>query len=213
MSQQADTHHMWGGRFALGPSEALDALNRSLPVDHRLWPQDVAASKAWVHALGRARVLSASEESQLLEGLDRVADKLADGAAVGAPDEDVHTLVERLLYAEIGAVAGKLHTGRSRNDQVATDLRLWTLDAIDELDAAVAALGRTLIAKAKDGGGLDAILPGYTHGQRAQPVRWAYVLLAHAWPLVRDRQRLADARPRTAAMPPRSVARAGAGLP
>ncbi len=202
---------MWGGRFALGPSEALDALNRSLPVDHRLWPQDVAASKAWVHALGRARVLSASEESQLLEGLDRVADKLADGAAVGAPDEDVHTLVERLLYAEIGAVAGKLHTGRSRNDQVATDLRLWTLDAIDELDAAVTSLGRALITRAKDG--LDAILPGYTHGQRAQPVRWAYVLLAHAWPLVRDRQRLSDARRRTAELPLGSGALAGSGFP
>ena len=166
---------MWGGRFALGPSEALDALNRSLPVDHRLWPQDVFASKAWVHALCRAGVVTSAEETLLLEGLDRVADKLADGAAVGAPDEDVHTLVERLLYAEVGAVAGKLHTGRSRNDQVATDLRLWTLTAIDELDAAVAALGRTLVAKAKDG--LDTILPGYTHGQRAQPVRWAYVLL------------------------------------
>jgi argininosuccinate lyase len=202
---------MWGGRFALGPSEALDALNRSLPVDHRLWPQDVFASKAWVHALCRAGVLSASEESQLLDGLDRVADKLADGAAVGAPDEDVHTLVERLLYAEIGALAGKLHTGRSRNDQVATDLRLWTLNAIDELDAAVAALGRTLVAKARTS--VDAILPGYTHGQRAQPVRWAYVLLAHAWPLVRDRQRLADARRRTAELPLGSGALAGSGFP
>ena len=213
MSQRADTplHHMWGGRFVLGPSEALDALNRSLPVDHRLWPQDVAASKAWVHALCRAGVLTTAEETQLLEGLDRVADKLADGAAAGAPDEDVHTLVERLLYAEIGVVAGKLHTGRSRNDQVATDLRLWTIDAIDELDAAVAALGRTLVAKAKDG--LDAILPGYTHGQRAQPVRWAYVLLAHAWPLVRDRQRLADARRRTSEMPLGSGALAGSGFP
>src|SRR6266571_1955825 len=196
MSQQADLHQMWGGRFALGPSEALDALNRSLPVDHRLWPQDVFASKAWVHALCHARVVSPAEEAQLLDGLDRVADKLADGAAVGAPDEDVHTLVERLLYAEVGAVAGKLHTGRSRNDQVATDLRLWTIDAIDELDAAVAVLGRTLVNKAKEG--VDALLPGYTHGQRAQPVRWAYVLLAHAWPLVRDRQRLADARRRVA---------------
>src|SRR6266545_3865591 len=200
MSQQADTHHMWGGgRFALGPSEALDALNRSLPVDHRLWPQDVAASKAWVHALCRAGVLTAPEESQLLDGLDRVAEKLADGAAVGAPDEDVHTLVERLLYAEVGAVAGKLHTGRSRNDQVATDLRLWTLDAVDRLDADVAALGRTLVARAREG--VDIILPGYTHGQRAQPVRWAYVLLAHAWPLGRDRQRLADARRRVAELP------------
>jgi argininosuccinate lyase len=211
MSQQADTHQMWGGRFALGPSEALDALNRSLPVDHRLWPQDVAASKAWVHALCQAGVLTADEEARLLGGLDRVADKLADGAAVGAPDEDVHTLVERLLYAEIGALAGKLHTGRSRNDQVATDLRLWTLDVIDDLDELIAGLGRTLVARAKDG--LDAILPGYTHGQRAQPVRWAYVLLAHAWPLVRDRQRLADARRRTAELPLGSGALAGSGFP
>jgi argininosuccinate lyase len=213
MSQQADTHQMWGGRFALGggPSEALDALNRSLPVDHRLWPQDVAASKAWVHALCRAGVLSAAEETQLLDGLNRVADRLADGAAVGAPDEDVHTLVERLLYTEIGALAGKLHTGRSRNDQVATDLRLWTLDAIDQLDAAVAALGKTLVGKAQES--IDAILPGYTHGQRAQPVRWAYVLLAHAWPLVRDRQRLADARRRTSELPLGSGALAGSGFP
>jgi len=202
---------MWGGRFALGPSEALDALNRSLPVDHRLWPQDVIASKAWVHALGRVGVVSPAEEAQLEQGLDRVADRLADGAAVGAPDEDVHTLVERLLYEEVGAVAGKLHTGRSRNDQVATDLRLWTLDAIDELDAAVASLGRTLVTKAK--AGVDAILPGYTHGQRAQPVRWAYVLLAHAWPLVRDRQRLADARRRVAELPLGSGALAGSGFP
>jgi argininosuccinate lyase len=204
-------HQMWGGRFALGPSEALDALNRSLPVDHRLWPQDVTASKAWVHALGRVGVLTPSEESQLLDGLDRVGERLADGAAVGAPDEDVHTLVERLLYEEVGTVAGKLHTGRSRNDQVATDLRLWMLDAIDQLDADVATLGRTLVARAGDG--LDDLLPAYTHGQRAQPVRWAYVLLAHAWPLVRDRQRLADARRRAAELPLGSGAVAGSGFP
>ena len=202
---------MWGGRFALGPSEALDALNRSLPVDHRLWPQDVAASKAWVHALGRVGVLASGEEIQLLEGLDRVAERLADGAAVGAPDEDVHTLVERLLYEEVGAVAGKLHTGRSRNDQVATDLRLWTLEALDQLDGDVVALGRTLLERARTG--IDALLPGYTHGQRAQPVRWAYVLLAHAWPLVRDRQRIADARRRAADLPLGSGALAGSGFP
>ena len=206
-------HQMWGGRFSVGggPSEALDALNRSLPVDHRLWPQDVAASKAWVHALGRAGVLAPAEESQLLDGLDRVAERLADGAAVGAPDEDVHTLVERLLYEEIGAAAGKLHTGRSRNDQVATDLRLWTLGAIDQLDGDLAALGRTLVARAREA--VDVLLPGYTHGQRAQPVRWAYVLLAHAWPLVRDRQRLADARRRVAELPLGSGALAGSGFP
>ena len=203
-------HQMWGGRFNVGPSEALDALNRSLPVDHRLWPQDVTASRAWVQALGRVGVLAPPEESALLEGLDRVAERLADGAAVGAPDEDVHTLVERLLYEEVGVVAGKLHTGRSRNDQVATDLRLWTLDAVDRLDADVAALGRTLVARAREG--VDIILPGYTHGQRAQPVRWAYVLLAHAWPLGRDRQRLADARRRVAELPLGSGALAGSGF-
>src|SRR5213592_1794876 len=205
------THQMWGGRFSLGPNEALDALNRSLPVDHRLWPQDVTASKAWVHALGRVGVVSPVEESRLLDGLDRVAERLADGAAVGAPDEDVHTLVERLLYEEVGSAAGKLHTGRSRNDQVATDLRLWTLGAIDQLDADLAQLGSTLVARARDG--MDDLLPGYTHGQRAQPVRWAYVLAAHAWPLVRDRQRLADARRRTAELPLGSGALAGSGFP
>ena len=205
------THQMWGGRFALGPSEALDALNRSLPVDHRLWPQDLMASKAWVHALGRVGVLTPAEETQLLDGLDHVGERLADGAAVGAPDEDVHTLVERLLYEAVGPVAGKLHTGRSRNDQVATDLRLWALDAIDQLDGDLATLGRTLLARAREG--LDDLLPGYTHGQRAQPVRWAYVLLAHAWPLVRDRQRLADARRRVAELPLGSGALAGSGFP
>src|SRR5438034_4590460 len=131
-------------------------------VDRRLWPQDVAASKAWVHALGRVGVLTSVEEAQLLDGLDRVAERLADGAAVGAPDEDVHSLVERLLYEEAGGVAGKLHTGRSRNDQVATDLRLWTLDAIEQLDQDLATLGRVLVAKARDG--IDHLLPGYTHG-------------------------------------------------
>src|SRR5256714_2385580 len=211
MSQQADTHQMWGGRFALGSSEALNALNRSLSVDHRLWPQDVAASKAWVHALCRAGVVTSHEETQLLGGLDRVADQLADGAAVGAPDEDVHTLVERLLYQEVGALAGKLHTGRSRNDKVATDLRLWTLDAIDQTDADLATLGRTLVEKAKEG--VDVLLPGSTHGQRAQPVRWAYVLLAHGFPLVRDRRRLADARRRVAELPLGSGALAGSGFP
>jgi argininosuccinate lyase len=204
-------HQMWGGRFTLAPSEALDALNRSLPVDHRLWPQDVTASKAWVHALGRVGVVSAAEEGQLLEGLERVAERLADGAALGAPDEDIHTLVERLLYDEVGAVAGKLHTGRSRNDQVATDLRLWTLTAIDAVDGDVAALGRTLVARARES--VDVLLPGYTHGHPAQPVRWAYVLLAHAWPLVRDRARLADARRRVAELPLGSGALAGSGFP
>jgi argininosuccinate lyase len=119
---ETPAHQMWGGRFALGPSEALDALNRSLPVDHRLWPQDVAASKAWVHALGRVGVLTPEEETRLLEGLDRVAERLADGAAAGAPDEDVHTLVERLLYEEIGVAAGS-RTGLAKAARFHTNYR------------------------------------------------------------------------------------------
>jgi argininosuccinate lyase len=204
-------HQMWGGRFAGGPEESFDALNRSLPVDHRLWPQDIRGSKAWVQALERARVLTAHEATTLLGGLDRVAKLLAGGAAQGASDEDVHTLVERLLYQEIGELAGKLHTGRSRNDQVATDLRLWSLEVIGQLDRETVALGQALVAQAAQS--VDLILPGYTHGQQAQPVRWAYLLLAHAWPLARDRERLAQVAGRTAVSPLGSGALAGSGVP
>jgi argininosuccinate lyase len=201
---------MWGGRFATGPEQAFDQLNRSLPVDVRLWPQDVRGSKAWVQALKRAKVLSAAEESQLLAGLGRVAERLQTGAPGQASEEDVHTLVERMLYEEIGDLAGKLHTGRSRNDQVATDLRLWCLEAIERVDQEVAELGRALVTQAK--ATVDLVMPGYTHGQRAQPVRFGFVLLAHAWPLVRDRQRLKDTAGRTAELPLGSGALAGSGI-
>jgi argininosuccinate lyase len=201
---------MWGGRFATPPSEALAALNNSLPVDRRLWAHDIRGSKAWVAALGDAGVLDSHETASLLEGLDRVHRRLAGGDAAEADDEDIHTLVERLLYEEVGALAGKLHTGRSRNDQVATDLRLWCLDAIDALDGQVAALGSALAVQARNG--LDMLLPGYTHGQQAQPVRWGYVLAAHARPLVRDRERLAEARRRVSELPLGSGALAGSGV-
>src|SRR3990170_1967943 len=204
-------HQMWGGRFTGSPEESFAELNRSLPVDHRLWPHDIRGSQAWVRALAHAGILTPGEEQALRDGLDRVARRLADGAGVGAPDEDVHTLVERLLYQEIGDLAGKLHTGRSRNDQVATDLRLWCLAALEQVDRELAALGAALVAQAEKG--VDLILPGYTHGQQAQPVRWAYVLLAHAWPLVRDRERLADAARRVAVLPLGSGALAGSGMP
>jgi len=207
----APAHQMWGGRFSLGPSEALDALNRSLPVDHRLWPQDVAASKAWVHALGRVGVLTPGEETQLLEGLDRVAERLADGAAVGAPDEDVHTLVERLLYAEVGTVAGKLHTGRSRNDQVATDLRLWLREEIDAIDKLLSGLLRALIAQAERHAAL--VMPGFTHLQVAQPVTFGHHLLAYVAMLERDRERLAQCRSRVNRLPLGAAALAGTSFP
>jgi len=203
-------HQMWGGRFQGAPAEALARLNCSLPVDQRLWPQDIRAAVAWAAALGRAGVLADAEVVTLRGGLERVADRLRGGAAADAPDEDVHTLVERLLYDEVGAVAGTLNTGRSRNDQVVTDLRLWLREALAAVDGEVAALGRVLAGRAAEG--MDLILPGYTHGQRAQPVRWAYVLLAHAWPLARDRRRLAEVAVHLDECPLGSGAVAGSGV-
>jgi len=201
---------MWGGRFATGPEQAFDQLNRSLPVDVRLWPQDIRGSKAWVQALKKAKILSAAEESALLHGLDRVSARLQTGTPGTESDEDIHTLIERMLYEEIGELAGKLHTGRSRNDQVATDLRLWCLEAIERVDHEVAQLGKALVTQAR--ATVDIVMPGYTHGQRAQPVRFGFVLLAHAWPLARDRQRLKDTADRTAVLPLGSGALAGSGV-
>ncbi len=203
-------HRLWGGRFQTESHEALDRLNESLSVDIRLWPYDVRVATAWAKGLAAVGVIDDSEKVLIVGGLDKVAARLASGAGAKATDEDVHTLVERLLYEEIGDLAGKLNTGRSRNDQVATDLRLWCLDAIRAVDDEIVGLGRALVGQAKSG--VDLILPGYTHGQRAQPVRWAYVLLSHAWPLRRDRRRLSDAADRISEMPLGAAALAGSGI-
>lgn len=204
------THVMWGGRFEEPMDPRLDRLNRSLPVDRRLWREDLATNRAWVGALEGVGVVTAAEREALIRGLDAVAVRLEAGAADGAADEDIHSLVERLLGEEVGALAGKLHTGRSRNDQVSTDLRLWTMGALDRLSTAVAGLGRALVACAEEG--LDHLMPAYTHTQRAQPIRFAHWALAHAWPLVRDRERLADVRRRTAVLPLGAGAIAGSGF-
>jgi argininosuccinate lyase len=202
---------MWGGRFAEPIDARLDRLNRSLPVDRRLWREDLATNRAWVRALERVGVVSAAERDRLLAGLDDVEAALAAGAADAALDEDIHSLVERLLGEAIGPLAGKLHTGRSRNDQVATDLRLWTVAALDRLDAALTAVGRALIVQAELG--IDVLMPAYTHTQRAQPVRLAHWALAHVWPLARDRERTAQARRRASVLPLGSGAIAGSGFP
>lgn len=201
---------LWGGRFREPMDPRLDALNRSLPVDQRLWREDLATNRAWVHALEGAGALTADETQALLSGLDQVEQQLANGAAGTATDEDIHTLNERLLGEVAGAVAGKLHTGRSRNDQVATDLRLWTMAALDRLDAAARELGRALIGQASKA--VDLVMPSYTHTQRAQPVRAAHWLLSHVWPLARDRGRIADARARASVLPLGSGAIAGSGF-
>ncbi len=205
------THKLWGGRFAGGPSPLLDAINRSIGTDFRLWPHDVRLSKAWALALGHAGVLTMDESDALQQGLDRVGQRLADGAQPIATDEDIHTMIDRLLHEEAGSVASKLHTGRSRNDQVATASRLWTMAACRRLDAAIRELQRALLTQAE--ALTDAILPAYTHLQRAQPVSGAHWLLSHFWPLDRDRKRLANAEHGAAVLPLGSGAIAGSAFP
>ena len=204
-------HRLWGGRYASGPAPSLDELNRSLPVDSRLWSEDIEASRAWVEALCRAGVLTLDEAAQLDAGLAAVRERIAGGEAGGATDEDIHTLVERLLYEEVGEVAGKLHTGRSRNDQVATDTRLWGMRAARRLEDELCGLQRALVAKAE--ATVDILMPSYTHLRRAQPVRVAHWLLAHFWALDRDRMRLQGAIERIAVLPLGSAAIAGSGFP
>lgn len=206
-----DTHKLWGGRFAGGPSPLLDALNRSIGTDFRLWPHDVRLSKAWAHALGQGGIITLDESLALQQGLDRVGARIADGAQPVATDEDIHTMIDRLLHEEAGTVASKLHTGRSRNDQVATASRLWTMEACRQLDAAVRVLQEALLAQAETL--VNAILPAYTHLQRAQPVSGAHWLLAHFWPLTRDRTRLAAAAQCAAVLPLGSGAIAGSAFP
>jgi argininosuccinate lyase len=207
----AGSHKLWGGRFSAGPHPALDAVNRSIGVDFRLWPHDVRLSKAWAVALAGAGTLTARERAQIAKGLDAVAARIAGGEKPVTTDEDVHTMIDRLLHEEAGVVASRLHTGRSRNDQVATATRLWTMEACDSLDVLIVSLQRAMVAQASR---LErAIMPAYTHLQRAQPVSGAHWMLSHFWPLQRDRQRLATARAHTASLPLGSGAIAGSGFP
>lgn len=204
-------HRLWGGRFGGSPAPSLDELNRSLPVDRRLWREDIEASRAWAQALAGAGVLTRPEAHALDQGLARVAVRLRDGEAVDADDEDIHTLVERLLYEEVGDLAGKLHAGRSRNDQVATDCRLWALRAGARVLEELHALRAALTDRAETS--IDLLMPAYTHLRPAQPVRAAHWLLAHFWAFERDRQRLTDALERAAVLPLGSGAVGGCAFP
>jgi argininosuccinate lyase len=208
----AKAHKLWGGRFK-GQSTApqFDALNNSIDVDLRLWPFDVELSKAWAMALYGAGVLSLAECREIERGLDRVATRLDAGQQPVASDEDVHTLIDRLLHEEIGDVASKLHTGRSRNDQVATATRMWAMGACTQLDAAIRGLQHVMIDQAH---GLEtSLMPSYTHLQRAIPVSAAHWMLSHFWPLERDRNRLRVASKSAAVLPLGSGAVAGCAYP
>ena len=205
------THKLWGGRFGARTASDFDALNHSIGLDFRLWPHDIRLSRAWAVALWNAGVLTLEESNAIEAGLEAVAQRLADGARPAPSDEDVHTMIDRMLHAEIGEVASKLHTGRSRNDQVATATRLWTIDACTRLDAAVRGLQAALLDRAET---IESVLmPAYTHLQRAQPVSGAHWLLAHFWPLDRDRARLAAATRSAAVLPLGSGAIAGCAFP
>jgi len=202
---------LWHGRFAGGPAEALQALNDSLPFDRRMFREDIAGSRAHVEMLTAVGLLTTSERQGIIEALDRVEEEIAAGSFEWvASDEDIHTAVERRV-TELSTAGAKMHTGRSRNDQVATDLRLWTRASIDEVIDLVLSFQETLLDRAEHVG--DAYLPGYTHLQQAQPVGLAHHLLAWVWMLSRDVDRLVDARRRANVSVLGAGALAGSSLP
>jgi len=203
---------LWHGRFEGGPAEALQALNDSLPFDRRMFREDITGSRAHVRMLSRVGLMSEVDSEAVLAALDAVEAEMADGSFVFAPgDEDIHTAVERRVTELAGDAGARLHTGRSRNDQVATDLRLWTLRELGDLARLITTFQGTLAARADEAA--DAYLPGYTHLQRAQPVLLAHHLLAHGWALARDVDRLLDARDRADVSPLGAGALAGSSLP
>jgi argininosuccinate lyase len=203
---------LWAGRLDATLDDDVFAFTESRSVDVALWRVDVAGSVAHVHGLHAAGLLDDEERTALEAALAQVAAELDGGGFAFAPgDEDVHTAVERRVTELAGATGAKLHTGRSRNDQVALDVRLWTREAIIEVDAALLALVTTLARRADEAA--DAYLPGYTHLQRAQPVTLAHHLRAHAWALLRDADRLGDAARRVDVSPLGAGALAGSSLP
>jgi len=203
---------LWGGRFSEENDPRVADFTRSIDVDRELADDDIAGSIAHVRGLGRAGLVTDDEVAQLVGGLEALRGEVAAGRLEWDPTlEDVHLNLEAALESRVGPLAGKLHTGRSRNDQVATDLRLWTRRAIDRLDAGLVELERALVGLAEQDG--DAVLPGTTHIQPAQPVLLAHHLLGHVEALERDRGRLADARRRLNVSPLGSGALAGAGFP
>ena len=203
---------LWHGRFGDGPAEGLLAFTVSLSYDRRLAPYDLMCSRAHVRGLKRAGILTPEDVGTILAALDHVEEELASGEFVFAPgDEDIHTAIERRVTEIAGPAGARLHTGRSRNDQIATDLRLWCKDAVSALGRTICDFQQVLMERASEAG--DTYLPGYTHLQRAQPVLLAHHLLAHAWALSRDVDRLLTTRRRLDVSPLGAGALAGSSLP
>jgi len=212
LAENKDPNAMWGGRFAGGASDIMREINASIGFDKRLWRQDIAASKAHVAMLGAQGIVSAEDAAAITAGLNTIA---AEYEACGVPEdpalEDIHMHVEARLTELIGPVAGRLHTARSRNDQVATDFKLWVRAATDDILARIAAFRRVLLDQAE--AHADSVMPGYTHLQVAQPVTLGHHLMAYHEMLVRDASRFADARARANLSPLGSAALAGTSFP
>ncbi|WP_313039782.1 argininosuccinate lyase [Sphingobium yanoikuyae] len=203
---------MWGGRFAAGPASIMREINASIPFDKRLWKQDIAGSKAHVAMLAKQGIVDGEDAQAITEGLNRIAAEYeANGVPVNLDLEDIHMVTESRLAELIGPAAGRLHTARSRNDQVATDFRLWVRDAMDEVMAGLAGLQQALLARAEEH--VDAVMPGFTHLQSAQPVTLGHHLMAYYEMVRRDRSRFADAHVRLDECPLGAAALAGTGFP
>ena len=199
---------LWGGRFGSPTDALMRQFNDSLSFDVRLWEADLDGSAAYASALARAGVVTAEEADVLLDGLDEIRAEFAQQRfEFRNGDEDIHTAVERRLGELIGDLAGKLHTGRSRNDQVATDTRLWLKRKIVRLRQQIVELQQAIVAKAQEH--VDVIMPGYTHLQQAQPIRLSHWLLSFGWMFQRDRERLDDLTARVDVLPLGSGALAG----
>jgi argininosuccinate lyase len=206
------SNKMWGGRFETGPDAIMEEINASIDFDRHLYRQDIAASKAHADMLGKQGIIAADDAKNIAHGLDTILSEIEGGTfTFKRALEDIHMNVESRLTDLIGPSAGRLHTARSRNDQVATDFRLWMRDSIDTIDAALAGYQLALATKALDHAG--TVMPGFTHLQTAQPVTFGHHLLAYVEMAARDRGRFADARKRLNEMPLGAAALAGTSFP
>ncbi|NHO31009.1 argininosuccinate lyase [Acetobacter fallax] len=211
-SGEAAANAQWGGRFAGGPSAIMRAINVSIGFDKAMWRQDIAGSLAHAAMLAKVGIISAADEAAIREGLTEIGREIETGTFVFEDAlEDIHMNIEARLSERVGEAGKRLHTARSRNDQVATDFRLWVRDSIDGLSAQVSALMRSLATRALEYA--DTAMPGFTHLQTAQPVTFGHHLLAYVEMLSRDRWRLADARKRLNECPLGSAALAGTSFP
>jgi argininosuccinate lyase len=208
----AQASSMWGGRFVGGPAAIMQRINASIDFDQRLYAQDIRGSKAHCRMLVKQGIISAEDGEAILRGLDQVLQEIeSDQFPFSVELEDIHMNVENRLAALIGDAAGRLHTARSRNDQVATDFRLWVRDAIDGMDAALGELLDALLTRAEEHAA--TVMPGFTHLQAAQPVTFGHHLMAYVEMIGRDRGRLRDARKRLNESPLGSAALAGTSFP